>query len=117
MTEGEKLKQLLKMKRYDQKQLADAAGVTKAAVGKWMKEHHFSERMWPRVRDGLNALGLNPADVRSDPRDQAATEDLSKLVERWPREQLVTLRRIITSDDLSKSRLLSYIDGALRPYT
>jgi transcriptional regulator with XRE-family HTH domain len=117
MHEGEKLKQLLKVKRYEQVDLAKEAGVTKAAVGKWMTEKRFSDRVWPKVRDALQKLGLNPGDVRVGQQDQEASEDLTKLVERWPREQLTVIRRILTSDEVSKSRLIAYIDGALRPYT
>lgn len=116
MGEGEKLKQLLKVKRYDQVDLANAADVTKAAVGKWMKERTFSDRVWPKIRDALLKLGLNPADIRMGQQDMQATEDLTKLVERWTRDQLTVVRRILTSDEVSKSRLLAYIDGALRPF-
>lgn len=117
MGEGEKLKKLLEIKRYDQVNLAKALGVTKTAVGKWTKETRFSDRVWPKVREGLIALGLNPADVRAGAQDQEASEDLTKLVERWSRDQLSVLRRILMSDEVSKSRLLAYIEGALRPHT
>lgn len=116
MGEGEKLKKLLKIKRYEQVDLAKVIGVTKTAVGKWTKEAVFSDRVWPKVRDGLLKLGLNPADIRAGAQDQEASEDLTKLVERWPREQLTVLRRIIVSDDVSKGRLLAYLEGALRPF-
>jgi len=116
MGEGEKLKQLLAVKRYEQVDLAKALGVTKNAVGKWTKEQRFSDRVWPKIRDGLIKLGLNPGDIRTSPQDQEASEDLTRLVERWSRDQLTVVRRIITSDEVSKSRLLAYIDGALRPY-
>lgn len=116
MGEGEKLRRLLEIKRYEQLDLAKATGVTKTAVGKWIKESVFSNRVWPKIRDGLLKIGLNPADIRAGAQDQEASEDLTKLVERWPREQLTVLRRIVVSDDVSKSRLLAYLDGALRPF-
>lgn len=116
MGDGEKLRQLLDIKRYEQTDLAREAGVSKAAVGKWMKEKKFSDRKWPKIRDGLLKLGLNPSDIRVSPHDQEASEDLTKLVERMSRDQLTVIKRILTSDEVSKSRLLAYIDGALRPF-
>lgn len=115
MHEGERLKRLLEAKRYEKKTFGDAAGVTKQAVGKWIKDERFSDVTWPKIVRGLHALHLSPSDIRPEEREALPKEDLTKLVEAWPKDQLIVLRRIISSDDASKDRLLAYIDGALRP--
>lgn len=117
MHEGEKLKRLLESKRYQKTTFGEkAGGVSKQAVNKWVKEPRFSDFVWTKVKIGLIALGLNPFEIRPEDRDPGPSEDLTKLVERWPREQLTALRRILASDDASKDRLIAYLDGALRPF-
>lgn len=113
--EGERLRNLLESNRYEKKELADAAGVTKQAVQQWVKLDKFTPRIWQRVRVGLIALRLNPDHVR--PAGGATTgpaEDLTRLVENWTRVQLSVLKRILEADDAARRVLLAYINGALR---
>jgi transcriptional regulator with XRE-family HTH domain len=116
MSEGDRLRRLLEAKRYEQTDLAAAVGVTKAAVGKWLKEkERFSDRVWDKVRAGLLALNLNPGDIRSEESSQPKySEDLTKLVEAWPRAHLLILKRILESDDTSRAILLAFIHGSTR---
>lgn len=113
--EGERLRRLLAATRYEQKQLADAIGVTKAAVGQWVKMEVFSKRIWERLQTGLEALGLDPNEIRSGATTtKQPTEDLTRLVESWSRAHLSTLKRILESDDTSREILLAYVNGSLR---
>lgn len=116
--EGERLRELLAAKRYEQKQFAEKIGVTKAAVGHWIKYKRFTPRVWERVVHGLTSLNIDPAEIRPTSglikRDE---QDLTHLVDDWPSDYLVTLRVIlerVENDALARRVLLAYIDGSLR---
>lgn len=117
VSEGEKLRKLLEAKRYEQTELAEAVGVTKAAVGKWLRLKRFSPKVWDKICVGLEALHLSPGDIRPQEGDgKEYGEDLTKLVENWPRVQLSVLKRILESGDTSRAVLLAYINGSLREF-
>lgn len=117
MKEGERLRRLLEAKRYEQAELAEKAGVSKTAVGKWLRVGRFSDRTWKKLKPGLIKLGLKPHDVRPGEREAGPQEDLTLLVDTWTHEQLLAVKRILVSDDDSKEHLMSYIKGAVRKIT
>lgn len=112
LTEGQRLLRLLKEKRYDQKDLADAIGITKQAAGQWMKQERFSPSVWKKLKVGLEKLRLDPGYVR--PTEAKPLVDLTQLVEDWPAANLQALKQILESDDAPRAVLLAYIKGSLR---
>jgi len=116
--EGLRLRQLLERTRYAQQDLADACGVTRAAVNRWVNLDTFPDRTWKKIVEGLNRLTLPPSEVRAEHgRIAAAQEDLTKLVESWKRPQLATLKHILESDFASRDNLLSFLKGALMKFS
>jgi transcriptional regulator with XRE-family HTH domain len=116
MSEGEKLAKLLKSTNRTQKQLAAGAGVSTAAVHRWLNTPEFSLRMWRTIADGLQKIGLNPREIRPEfPIGPIGTaqQDLTKIVVGWPREQLRQLKTVLEADGPSRDILLAYINGAL----
>lgn len=113
--EGQRLEQLLDANRYEKKEFADAIGVTKQAVQQWIKRAKFSDAIWAKILVGLTALRLNSAEIRPiSSIDNRPLEDLTRLVNNWPRVQLSVIKRILESDDTSRRVLLAYVNGALR---
>lgn len=117
MSEGEKLAKLLKSTNKTQKALASAAGVTTAAVHRWLNTPEFSLRMWRTIADGLQRIGLNPREIRPEfPIGPIGTaqQDLTRVVAGWSREQLREMKTVLEADGPSRDILLAYINGALR---
>lgn len=113
--EGKRLEQLLQANRYEKKQLADAAGVTKQAVQLWVKRPQFPPAVWAKVVTGLEVLRLSPLEIRPEKVTlETPFEDLTRLVDNWPRVQLSVLKRILESSDTARRLLLAYVNGALR---
>jgi len=115
--EGEKLKKILDSTRRSQAELAKAAGVTRAAVYRWVNTERFPLRMWATISTGMTRLGLNPNEIRPADGSPLVIEDLTVLVKGWTREQLIVLKRILEAPHPhSRQNLLSYIYGALQHF-
>ena len=114
--DGQKLRELLGKERRSQAELAEAAGVTRTAVQRWLKTPHFSDKMWNRIEPALRRLRMDPREIRpaGGQATKGATQDLKQLVQDWSDENLATMRKVLRADEPSRERLLDYIDGALR---
>lgn len=116
MHEGERLKEVLDRKGLTQADFGRLCGVSRSAVWKYYRAKSMDRRMWAKVRNGLLAAGIDPANIR--PEEPAVEEeDLVPRVEHWPDEQLLTLRMILTSTAEARKDLVKWLNGALRKHT
>jgi hypothetical protein len=116
--EGAILKKLLKERGKTVRDLAVACGVEWTAAKKYVAASTIGPGAWETCRKGMEKLGIDP-DLVKPPRPPGtmltamATEDLKPLVADFNRGQMERLRKILQSDDASRSRLIDYIDGFL----
>jgi DNA-binding XRE family transcriptional regulator len=119
MHEGQRLKEVIESTPgCSQSQLARAAGVNRTAVNHWTKMPKFTRKLWANIRLALVKIGVNPSAIRADDEPiNEVDENLLPLVESWPDEYLMALRRILDAKESSRDRILAFLTGALRHRT
>jgi transcriptional regulator with XRE-family HTH domain len=110
--EGELLRELLRESEKTPADLARACGVSAQAVQRYVQAERIGERAWFSVKEGLRKLGIDAQRIRSEG-DRLPTIDLRPLVHDFSRSQLVRLKQILESSDISKQLLLFYISGKM----
>lgn len=116
--EGSTILKLLAERGKSVKDLAVACGVEWSGAKKYVAAAVIKPGAWTTCKKGLEKLGIDP-DLVKPPRPTGptlttmATEDLKPLVSDFNRGQMERLRKILQSDDASRSRLIDYIDGFL----
>jgi hypothetical protein len=114
MHEGETLRAEITHAGKRPVDLANAAGLTKAAITKWFKTERFSDEMWLSIKNALTRLHIEPSRVRQEERIEPDA-DLSPVVEaaRFTVDQLKVLRDVIVATPKSREQLLWWIKGVL----
>lgn len=110
--DGDRIRKLLSATGKTPADLARAANVTRTAVDRYLKAESIGKNAWLTVRVGLTKLGIDPRKVKPD--DSAVEEvDLRPLVHGFNRDQLECVRKILEADNLSRDKLIYFIDGLL----
>jgi hypothetical protein len=113
MDEGRRITDLLDQAEKSPSDLARACHITRQAIVKQLKEKKLGKKAWFTIRRGLEALHIDPAQVRSWESEKDPHEDLCSLVASWPLDHLSALKRIMDAHPDALRVLMAFVDGRL----
>lgn len=119
--EGPTIRRLLAERKITLARLAAAfppKGIEPSGLRRYLDVEVVGDRGWPRLKEALQKLGIDPALVRSEPtiyshgRAVEPSRDFRPALAAWSQAQLATLRDILRAPD-SHLALIYWIDGKL----
>jgi transcriptional regulator with XRE-family HTH domain len=113
MTDGERLRVLLKDNRKTVEDLAVALDKSKQLVYKYQKMNRFSPTVVEMMERGLQKLGIETLGAWGKPNAITDPDELRGLLEGIPRDALPRIKRMLDLDQNTKLFVKALIDDRL----